>query len=42
VISELRVGQLAPVAALEKQELYYVRVRSDVSLGRRELLVRAR
>jgi hypothetical protein len=33
VISELRVGQLAPVAALDKQELYYVRVRSDVSLG---------
>ena len=33
VISELRVGQLAPVAALDKRELYYVRVRSDVSLG---------
>ena len=33
VISELRVGQLAPVATLDKQELYYVRVRSDVSLG---------
>jgi Domain of unknown function (DUF4390) len=33
VISELRVGQLVPVAALDKQELYYVRVRSDVSLG---------
>jgi hypothetical protein len=33
VISELRVGQLAPMAALDKQELYYVRVRSDVSLG---------
>lgn len=33
VISELRVGQLAPVAALDKQELYYVRARSDVSLG---------
>jgi len=33
VISELRVGQLSPVAALDKQELYYVRVRSDVSLG---------
>jgi Domain of unknown function (DUF4390) len=33
VISELRVGQLAPVVALDKQELYYVRVRSDVSLG---------
>src|SRR5713101_2482845 len=30
---DLRVGQLAPVAALDKQELYYVRVRSDVSLG---------
>jgi hypothetical protein len=33
VISELRVGQLAPVAALDKRELYYVRVRSEVSLG---------
>jgi hypothetical protein len=33
MISELRVGQLAPVVALDKQELYYVRVRSDVSLG---------
>src|SRR6266403_348724 len=33
VISELRVGPLAPVAALDKQGLYYVRVRSDVSLG---------
>lgn len=33
VISELRVGQLAPVAALDKRELYYVRVRSDVALG---------
>jgi len=33
VISQLRVGQLAPVVALDKQELYYVRVRSDVSLG---------
>ncbi|MGH7350184.1 MAG: DUF4390 domain-containing protein [Candidatus Rokuibacteriota bacterium] len=33
VISELRVGHLAPVGALDKQELYYVRVRSDVSLG---------
>jgi hypothetical protein len=33
VISELRVGQLAPVAALDKQDLFYVRVRSDVSLG---------
>jgi hypothetical protein len=33
VISELRVGQLAPVAALDKQGLYYVRARSDVSLG---------
>lgn len=33
VISELRVGRLAPVAALDKQDLYYVRVRSDVSLG---------
>jgi len=33
VISELRVGHLAPMAALDQQELYYVRVRSDVSLG---------
>ena len=33
VISELRVGQLAPVATLDRQGLYYVRVRSDVSLG---------
>ena len=33
MISELRVGQLAPVVALDKQELYYVRARSDVSLG---------
>jgi hypothetical protein len=33
VISELRVGQLAPAAALDRRELYYVRVRSDVSLG---------
>jgi Domain of unknown function (DUF4390) len=33
LISELRVGQLAPVASLDKQGLYYVRVRSDVSLG---------
>ncbi|HYB70704.1 MAG TPA: DUF4390 domain-containing protein [Candidatus Bathyarchaeia archaeon] len=33
VISELRVGQIVPVASLDKQGLYYVRVRSDVSLG---------
>ena len=33
MISELRVGQLAPVVALDRQELYYVRARSDVSLG---------
>jgi hypothetical protein len=33
VISELRVGRLAPAAALDRRELYYVRVRSDVSLG---------
>ena len=33
VISELRVGQLTPVATLEQRELFYVRVRSDVSLG---------
>jgi hypothetical protein len=33
VISELRVGQLAPAAALDRRELYYVRARSDVSLG---------
>ncbi|HEY7040427.1 MAG TPA: DUF4390 domain-containing protein [Methylomirabilota bacterium] len=33
MISELRVGQLAPVVALDREELYYVRARSDVSLG---------
>jgi hypothetical protein len=33
MISELRVGQIAPVVALDRQELYYVRARSDVSLG---------
>jgi Domain of unknown function (DUF4390) len=33
VISELRVGHLAPMVALDKRELYYVRARSDVSLG---------
>ena len=33
VISDLRVGRLAPVATLEPHELFYVRVRSDVSLG---------
>ena len=30
---KLRVGQIAPVVALDRQELYYVRARSDVSLG---------
>jgi hypothetical protein len=33
VISDLRVGGLAPVATLDPHELFYVRVRSDVSLG---------
>ena len=33
VVSEFRIGNLAPAASLRKKELYYVRVRSDVSLG---------
>jgi len=33
VISEFRVGKLAPAASLNPKELYYIRVRSDVSLG---------
>jgi hypothetical protein len=33
VVSEMRVGNLAPATSLSRQELYYVRVRSDVSLG---------
>jgi hypothetical protein len=31
VISEMRVGNLAPATSLSRKELYYVRVRSDVS-----------
>ena len=33
VLSDLRVARLAPGAALDSKELYYVRVRSDVSLN---------
>jgi len=33
VVSDLRVSRLAPAASLDAQELYYVRVRADVSLG---------
>jgi uncharacterized protein DUF4390 len=33
VLSELRVGKLAPDSALDPQELYFVRVRADVSLN---------
>lgn len=33
VVSELRVGKLAPDAALDPQELYFVRLRADVSLN---------
>lgn len=33
VLSDLRVARLAPSSALDAQELYYVRVRADVSLG---------
>ena len=33
VVSELRAGKLAPDAALDPQELYFVRVRADVSLN---------
>jgi hypothetical protein len=33
VLSDLRVARLAPGTALDSKELYYVRVRSDVSLN---------
>ena len=33
VISEFRIGHLAPASSLNPRELYYVRVQSDVSLG---------
>jgi uncharacterized protein DUF4390 len=33
VVSELRAGKLAPDAALDPQELYFIRVRADVSLN---------
>src|SRR3984893_10220953 len=33
VVSELRAGEVAPDAALEPRELYFVRVRADVSLN---------
>ena len=33
VLSELRAGKLAPDAALDPRELYFVRVRADVSLN---------
>jgi hypothetical protein len=33
VVSDLRVSRLAPASSLDAQELYYVRVRADVSLG---------
>ncbi len=33
VLSELRVGKLAPDSALDPRELYFVRVRADVSLN---------
>ena len=33
VVSELRVGGLAAASSLNPKDLYYVRVRSDVSLG---------
>lgn len=33
VVSELRLSKLAPVASLDPNELFYVRVRADVSLG---------
>jgi len=33
VVSEMRVGSLAPATSLSRRELYYVRVRSDVSQG---------
>ena len=33
VVSELRVGKVAPDTALDPQELYFIRVRADVSLN---------
>jgi hypothetical protein len=33
VVSELRAGKVAPDAALDPRELYFVRVRADVSLN---------
>jgi Domain of unknown function (DUF4390) len=33
VVSELRAGKIAPDAALDPHELYFVRVRADVSLN---------
>ena len=33
VVSELRLSKLAPVASLDPNELFYVRVRADVSLN---------
>ena len=33
VVSDLRVSRLAPNTALDTRELYYVRVRADVSLN---------
>ncbi len=33
VVSEMRVGNLAAAASLSRRDLYYVRVRSDVSQG---------
>ncbi len=33
VVSELRLAKLAPVASLDPNELFYVRVRADVSLN---------
>lgn len=33
VVSELRAGKLAPDAALDPRELYFVRLRADVSLN---------
>ena len=33
VVSDLKVSRLVPASSLDAQELYYVRVRADVSLG---------
>jgi len=33
VVSEFRLGELAKASSLNPKDLYYVRVRSDVSLG---------